>query len=161
MKVGLFPGTFDPITNGHLKIIDKASKLFDKLYVCILHNPDKEELFSLNDRLEMINLSIKDYKNIEATSYDGLTIDAAKKYNATYIVRGIRNTEDLKFEIVLNASYKELDPNIEIIYFLSDEKEKKISSTMVRDLIDKNIYDIKKYVPNEVYNKILNIYKKD
>ncbi len=159
MKIGLYPGTFDPITIGHMDVIDKGSRIFDKLYVCILHNPEKQELFSLNDRLEMIKSSVSNYKNVEVVSYDALTVDACKLYNASYILRGIRDINDFEYELELNHIYKSQDPSIELIYVMA--KYKTISSSLIREMINSSKDDFKEMVPNEVYNYIKNILKKD
>src|SRR5271169_6834336 len=101
-KIGLFPGTFDPVTNGHLDVIRRGRVLFDKLIVAIAHNPQKQEFFTAQERLEMIRHLLADLAdNVEVTTYHGLTVDYAKQIGAVAILRGLRNVTDLNYEFQL------------------------------------------------------------
>ena len=161
MRIGLYPGTFDPVSNGHIDVINKGSKLFDKLYVCILKNPNKQELFTLHQRIEMLKLATSSYDNVEVISYDGMTVDACKECNASYILRGLRDSKDFLYEFDLASAYKTQDPSIEIVYVMASDEFKSISSSKIRELISSSNNGYKEMVPNEVFNFIKNILKKD
>ena len=161
MRIGLYPGTFDPVSNGHIDVINKGSKLFDKLYVCILKNPNKQELFTLSQRIEMLKLATSSYDNVEIISYDGMTVDACKLYNASYIIRGLRDSKDFKYEFDLASIYKAQDPSIEVVYVMASNEFKTISSSKIRELINFSNDSYKEMVPKEVFNFIKNILKKD
>ena len=161
MRIGLYPGTFDPVSNGHLDVINKGSKLFDKLYVCILKNPNKQELFTLSDRIEMLKLATSSFDNVDVISYDGMTVDACKLYNTSYILRGLRDSKDFLYEFDLASAYKAQDPSIEVVYVMASNEFKTISSSKIRELISSSNDDYKEMVPKEVFNFIKNILKKD
>ncbi len=159
MKIGLYPGSFDPITNGHLGVITKGAKLFDKLYVCILKNAVKNSEFTDEDKINMAKLSVAHLKNVIVVQEDGLTIDACKKYGANFILRGLRSSADFEFEFELNNVNKTLDDDIETILVMTNINESHISSSIVRELMHYNSKDYSKLVPKPVFDYIENIKK--
>jgi len=156
MKIGLYPGSFDPITKGHIGVIEKGAKIFDKLYVCILQNAVKKAMFTEDERVEMATLSLAKFKNVEVVKENSLTVDACHKYNADFILRGLRSSADFEFEFEANNVNLFLDSNIETVLVMTNINESHISSSIVRELISYNSEDYKKMVPIEVYNYIEN-----
>ncbi|MBP5342615.1 pantetheine-phosphate adenylyltransferase [bacterium] len=156
MKIGLYPGSFDPITLGHLGVIEKGAKIFDKLYVCVLVNSSKKAMFKDTDRVKMISEALKKFKNVEVVKENCLTIEACKKYNASFILRGLRSSADFEFEFEFNNVNQALDNSIETVLVMTNIDESHISSSIVRELISYNSKDYKKLVPIEVYNFIEN-----
>ena len=133
MKIGIYAGTFDPITIGHLDIIRKASKVFDKVIIAIGINPDKNTtMFSLKERSEMIKLSIKEFKNIEVESFNGLLVDFAKENNANTIIRGLRAVTDFEYELQVGYANQSLNDNIDTIFFMPKLCNSYISSSTFR-----------------------------
>lgn len=157
MKIGLYPGSFDPLTLGHLSVIKKGAKLFDKLYVCILNNAAKKPMFSTTDRLNMIKLAVKDIKNVEVVAEESLTVDACKKYDASFILRGLRTTADFEFEFETNNVNSVLDSSIETVLVMTELNEMYISSTVVKELISYKNKEYSKLVPKEVFDYIENL----
>lgn len=153
MKKAVFAGTFDPITLGHLTVIKKASRFFDELIVLIANNPAKQFKYSVEERLNFIKESTKDFKNVTVDYTDGLTVDYAKAHDAKYLVRGVRNNKDFGYESELYHVNKILNPEIETIFFVAEETEIDISSSKVRELINSGA-DLSKMVPNEILKSI-------
>ena len=154
MKIGLYPGSFDPITKGHIGVIEKGAKLFDLLYVCILKNELKHPLFSEEDRLEMIKRSVKHLSNVKVVVENSLTVEACKKYNASFILRGLRNSSDFDFELESNNVNQTLDSSITTILVMANPSESHISSSVVRELLSYNSLSYEKMVPEEVFKFI-------
>ena len=121
-KIAIVPGSFDPITYGHIDIIKRSTQLFDEVIVAILVNPDKKYLFTLEEREEMINESIKDFNNVKVDSFSGLLVNYAKKVNSTVIVRGLRAVSDFEYEMQLTFMNKALDDNIETFYMMANKQ---------------------------------------
>ncbi len=161
MKIGLYPGSFDPITLGHLAVIEKGSKLFDKLYICVLQNALKNALFSTEDRVEMIKRATSHLKNVEVVYDNVLTVEACKKYKADFILRGLRSSADFEFEFESNNINYSLDNSITTVLVMTDIKYSHISSTVVRELLSYKSKEYKKLVPEGVYNYIENKLKED
>ena len=139
MKVAIYPGTFDPITYGHIDVIKKSLKLFDKLIVATTDNLDKDYYFSLDDRIKIINHSLfKDLKlsrkKINVISFNNLTIELCKKFNASVIVRGLRAVSDFEYEFQLAGMNKKLNSKIETIFLMSDIENQIISSKFVKEI---------------------------
>jgi len=153
MKIALFPGTFDPITNGHLNILKRACKIFDKVIVLVAINPEKKSVFTLEERVEEIKGAIKGIDNVEVDSTTGLTIDYAKAHGAKYLVRGLRNDSDFEFETHLMLINKVLEPTIETVFLIADEDLKDLSSTKVKKLYKSGV-DISNLVPKSVLEKM-------
>lgn len=147
MITAVFPGSFDPITVGHVEIIRRAAEIFDKVYVSILDNPSKQRRFSLEERLELIEDAIKDIPNAEADSDSGLLVDYCKKKGASVIIRGIRNGSDVEYEAMLESVNTRIAPEIKTVYLISKAEYAYISSSLVRQLIDIGI-SIDGLVPN-------------
>ena len=149
MKKAVFAGTFDPITLGHEKVIEKAAALFDEVIVAICVNPDKLTVFSKQTRLEMIKYAVKKYNNVRVVIHDGLVVDLMKQENAIYYVRGVRNNTDYLYENELYFLSKDLYPELVTMYFPCEKDMLQISSTKVRELI-KNGGDLTPYLSSDV-----------
>ncbi len=133
--VAIYPGSFDPITNGHLDLIQRASALFDKLIVAILRNAEKEALFSVEERTEMLQEVVREFPNIEVASFDGLLVDYAAQRGATVILRGIRAVSDYEYELQMALMNRRLRPEIETVFLLAGEAHSFISSRLVKEVI--------------------------
>jgi pantetheine-phosphate adenylyltransferase len=133
--VALYPGTFDPITNGHLDLIQRGSALFDKLIVGILRNEEKKVLFSVADRIEMLKEVICGLPNVEVGSFDGLLVDYAAECGASVILRGIRAVSDYEYELQMALMNRRLKPEIETVFLMAGEAHSFISSRLVKEVI--------------------------
>ena len=152
-KIAIVPGSFDPITYGHIDIIKRSTQLFDEVIVAILVNPDKKYLFTLEEREEMINESIKDFNNVKVDSFSGLLVNYAKKVDSTVIVRGLRAVSDFEYEMQLTFMNKALDDNIETFYMMANKQYSFISSSIVKGVSGFGA-DLSKFVPKHVEEKL-------
>lgn len=134
-KIAVYAGTFDPVTNGHIDIIERAIKIFDKLYVTIFDNPSKKALFSVNERMELLRLVTKDYPNVIIDSSDSLAVEYAKEKSATSLVRGIRATMDFEYELQLAFSNQYLTKEIDTVFFMTKPTHSFISSSAVKEIV--------------------------
>ena len=148
MKKAIFPGSFDPITNGHCEIIKKGLKLFDEIIIAVGINNQKKYMFSIEKRLEFIESCFEKEKKIKILSYGGLTTDLCKDHGIKFILRGLRNSEDFNFENSLASMNKEMS-NVETIFILSSSKTSHINSSLVRDII-LNDGDYSKFIPYQI-----------
>lgn len=148
-RIAVFPGTFDPITIGHVNLIERALHLYDKIVVGIGHNSSKTTLFSLEQRLQWINTIFKDYDKISVLTYEGLTVQFCKEQGASYILRGLRNMSDFDYEKNIAQMNKLVAPEIETVFLMCDPAYTPISSSVVRDLI-RNGGDAGPYLPKAV-----------
>ena len=153
MKKAVFAGTFDPITKGHEKVIEKASNLFDEVIVAICINPKKTSLYTKEARLEMINSATKKYSNVKTVIHDGLVVDLMKEVGAIYYVRGVRNNTDYLYDNDMYFLNKDLYPELITMYFPCEKNLLEVSSTKVRNAIS-NGEDLSPYLSSEVINVI-------
>ena len=148
-RICLFPGTFDPITKGHVDIIHRAAALFDKLYIGIGSNSSKAPMFSVEQRTKWIKEIFKTDDHIHVISYQGLTVDCCKTINAKFILRGIRYVSDFEYEKAIADMNRMLVPDIETIFLTCSPQYSTISSTLVRDVV-RNGGNVSLFVPDEV-----------
>jgi pantetheine-phosphate adenylyltransferase len=148
-RICLFPGTFDPITKGHVDVIKRAVGLFDKLVIGIGSNSSKQPMFSVEQRCDWIREIFKNEPRIEVSGYEGLTIDYCRKVKANYILRGIRYISDFEYEKAIADMNRMLSPDIETIFLTCSPEYSTISSTLVRDVI-RNKGNVSLFVPEEV-----------
>lgn len=153
IKIGVYPGSFDPLTNGHLDIIKRASKLFDKLIVGVLHNGTKHAIFTMEERVSLIKKCIGEFPNVEVAMFDGLLVEFVKKNNATAIVKGLRAVSDYEYELQMAMLNKHIDRDIETIFLMADIQNSFLSSSIVKDLA-KHGGDITGLVPEEIKGDI-------
>ena len=132
--IAIYPGSFDPITNGHLDLIERGAKLVDKLIVSILRNDSKQPLFTVEERMEMLQEVIGGFPNVEVDCFDGLLVDYAARKEATVILRGIRAISDYEFELQMALMNRRLGPNIETIFLMAGEAYSYISSRLVKEV---------------------------
>ncbi|MEA2073362.1 MAG: pantetheine-phosphate adenylyltransferase [Campylobacterota bacterium] len=137
-KIALYPGTFDPITNGHFDIIERASKLFDEVIVAVAVSRDKKPMFTLDERIEMSQAATKELENIRVVGFNNLTIDLAHEHNAGVLIRGLRAVSDFEYELQLGYLNNSLDDTIETIYLMPKLQNAFISSSIVRNLLKFN-----------------------
>ncbi len=153
MRICLFPGTFDPITTGHIDIIDRALPLFDKLIVGIGRNANKHPLFSEEERLHWILDCYKDNPKISAVGYEGLTVNCCKKVGANFILRGIRYVSDFEYEKAIADMNRSIDGNIETVFLTCSPEYTSVASTLVRDVY-LNGGDVRKFLPQPVVESL-------
>ncbi len=135
MKIAVFPGSFDPITIGHVDLIKRAQPLFDKIYVAIGENTKKKYLFETEKRIEWLNQVFSGYANVEIGSYRGLTVDYCRETGARYLIRGLRNASDFDYEKTISQLNHIIGDQIETVFFISRPEYSHISSTIVREII--------------------------
>ncbi len=154
MIKAVYPGSFDPVTNGHVDIIDRASKVFDQLIVAVLENPRKTPLFSIEERVKMLNRIIDRYPNVEVDYYRGLLIEYSRKRGAKIIIKGLRAISDFEFEFQMALVNRKLDCDVETLFMMTNNKYSYISSSIVKEVASYG-GDIKDLVPREVYPDIM------
>ena len=159
-NIVIYAGTFDPITNGHLDIIQRTASLFDKIIVAIAKNPSKQPMFSLEERTALVEQSCQALDNVQAVSFSGLLADFAKQYKATALVRGIRGSDDLEYEIQLAQLNDKLAHDLETIFLPPSVEWRYLSSTMVRE-IHKHQGNIEPFVPACVIELLKNRTEKE
>lgn len=149
MKTAIYPGTFDPLTNGHLDLIERASKLFDNLIVLVGENTAKKPLFNVDERIKMIKDSIKHLKNVTVDSNSELTVEYARKHNVNILVRGVRAFADFEYELQMAIMNRKLDEEIETVFLMPKNEYSYLNSSLVKGVADFNA-DIKDFVPPAV-----------
>ena len=155
MKLGIYPGSFDPFTNGHNDILSRSLKIFDKVIIAVVKNSAKNYLFSLEDRVRMINDLFKDHENISCMGLDSkLTVDLASELSAQGIIRGLRAVSDFEYEFQIASINRSQNPEIESVFFTPDEKLTFISSSMVKELASYG-GDISEFVHPDVEDALL------
>jgi pantetheine-phosphate adenylyltransferase len=132
-KTAVYPGSFDPITNGHLSIVNRALKIFDKLVIAILNNPLKAPLFSLEERIDMIQKALKEKSNVEVDYFDGLLVDYVIKKNSNVILRGLRALSDFEYEFQMALMNRKLNREVQSVFLMTDYKWFYTSSTIIKE----------------------------
>ena len=132
--IALYPGSFDPLTNGHLDLIERGSKIFDELIVAILRNPEKDALFSLSERREMMEAMTAQWKNVSVDSFEGLMVDYAMRVKASAVLRGIRAISDYEYELQMALMNRKLQPSLETVFMMPAEAYSYLSSRLVREI---------------------------
>ncbi|QIL46340.1 pantetheine-phosphate adenylyltransferase [Vagococcus coleopterorum] len=157
-KIALFPGSFDPFTNGHLNTVERAAKLFDKVIITVATNTSKVGLFNADEKIKLIEESISQLKNVSVmVQEDGLTVDIADKLGAAFLVRGIRNQTDYEYEKNIASMNKRLNPNVETIFLLAAEEYSNVSSSIIKE-IAKFDGDVSAFVPEAVQTAMFKKY---
>ena len=153
MKTAVYPGSFDPVTNGHLDIIERASRICDKVVVGVLNNTSKTPLFPVEERADMLRRVTEDLPNVEVGAFSGLLVDFARENGANVIIKGLRTVADFEYEFQMALLNKTLNPDIETMFMMTNSKYSYISSSMVKELAGFN-GDLTGLVPAQIINKI-------
>jgi len=135
MRRAIYPGTFDPITVGHMDIIGRACKMFDQIIVAVAESRSKKPMFTLQERIDMVKASTKEFPNIKVIGFDKLLVDMAKEIDANIIIRGLRAVSDFEYELQMGYANSSLDPELETIYLMPNLKHAFVSSSIVRTLL--------------------------
>ena len=154
MKIAVYPGSFDPVTYGHLDIIKRAAKIFDELYVCVMVNSNKHPVFSMAERLDFIKRVTADLPNVHAETSDDLLVRYAQKKGAVTIVKGLRAVTDFDAEFQMALANRSIDSTVDTVFLASNAKYTYLSSTIVREMA-KFHTDLTEYVPKEIIDDIL------
>jgi len=154
-KIAIYPGSFDPITNGHIDLIRRASKLFDKVIIGITQNRKKQAFLDIDTRIAAAKTAISDIDNVEVIGFDNLLVDFATTQNAQVILRGLRAISDFEYEFQLSGMNKHLNPNIETIFMTPAEQYANISSSLVKEILSLG-GDVSKFVPSSVESLLKN-----
>jgi len=149
LVTAIYPGSFDPITNGHYEVLLRASMLFDKVIVVILTNKEKNPFLSIEKRKELIRESVKDIKNIEIDSYEGLTVEYAAKKGAQVLIRGLRAVSDFEYEMQMAQTNKSLNPDVDTIFLVPSVENNFVSSSIVKEIAQFG-GDISRLVPEPI-----------
>jgi pantetheine-phosphate adenylyltransferase len=151
--IAIYPGSFDPPTNGHLDLIERGSKIFDELIVAILRNPEKDPLFSVAEKRRMLESLTEDFKNVRVDTFEGLTVDYAARVKATAVLRGIRALSDYEYELQMALMNRKLQPELETVFMMPAEQYSYLSSRLVRE-VAKLGGSIRDLVPEMVEQKL-------
>jgi len=158
-KIALYPGSFDPITNGHLDVLERARKMFDEVVIAVLNNSQKKSLLDIKTRVELIKKATKDMQNVSTASFDGLTVEFAKEIGAKFLIRGLRTISDFEYEVQLCQTNQVIAPDIDTVFLSTKPEHNFISSSIVKELSNHKI-DISKFVPKVVVEYLKEAIKK-
>ncbi len=153
MKKIIYPGTFDPITNGHLDVAERASRLFDELIIVVANNPDKKPLFTVDERIEMIKKSISHLDNVSVETTNSLTVEFARKTESLAIIRGLRHVSDFEYEFQMAMMNYSMAPDITTIFMMPSEKYVHLNSSVLKNIM-KLKGDVSEYVPDNVLSQL-------
>ena len=153
MKIAIYPGSFDPITNGHLNILERACKVFDKVIVLVANNENKKSRFSASERVDMIKEAVSNIPNVEVDSTSGLTVKYAKEKGATHLIRGLRAVSDFEYEFQLASANEFADASIDMVFFMARGDKTFISSSSIISLHESGV-DISSLVPASVLKRL-------
>jgi len=159
VKTLVFPGTFDPITNGHLDIITRSLHLCDHLYVAIAESSRKQPVFPIEERVEMARLATTTFSNITIESFDGLVVSYVERKGASAIIRGLRTSTDFEYELQMAMINRKLHPNIETLFLIPNEEYSYLTSSAIKELAVFGA-DVERFVPADVADRLLKRYKK-
>jgi len=148
-QIAIYPGSFDPVTYGHIDLIKRAQEIFGELIVAVAHNPHKKPLFSVKERLDMIKKATQDFKGVSVDDFDGLVIDYARKHKAKVLVRGLRMISDFEYEFQMALTNRKLAPDIETIFLMPQESYSYISSRLLKEAASLGA-DLSCFVPDYV-----------
>jgi pantetheine-phosphate adenylyltransferase len=154
MTSALYPGTFDPLTHGHLDLIGRAAHLFDSLTVAIAENPRKTPLFTVSHRLEMLRTHTSRHPNVKVTSFTGLVVDYAEKRGIDVLVRGLRTSHDFEFEFQMALTNRSLAPRVESVFLMPSPEFTFLSSSLIKEVV-MNGGDASRWLPDDVYAAVL------
>jgi pantetheine-phosphate adenylyltransferase len=154
MKTAVYPGSFDPITLGHLNIIKRAARIFDKVYVAVMKNSAKNPLFTREERVELIKRTVKNFPNVEVETAEGLLVKYCRDRGATVIVKGLRAVSDFDWEFQMALANRKIDPAIDTLFLTASEKYTFLSSTVVKEMA-KYGADLRDFVPREIVDDIV------
>ena len=154
MTVAIYPGSFDPITNGHLDILKSGAEIFDKVIIAVSYNANKKGFLTVDERVDLIKRSITHLPNVEVDSFEGLTVEYAKKQGADVLLRGLRTSFDFEYELQLSQANNALNKNLKTIFLITKPEFNFISSSMVKEILVNN-GDISKFVPEPVNDFLL------
>ncbi|HEY4612984.1 MAG TPA: pantetheine-phosphate adenylyltransferase [Bacteroidota bacterium] len=146
MKIAIYPGSFDPITNGHLDILERATSLFDKVIITIARNSTKHPLFTEEERLKLMREAVKQYKQVEVDSFEGLLVDYCRTKKAIAVVRGLRAISDFEYELQMALMNRKLNPHIQTVFLMPNERYTYLNSTIVREIARLG-GDVRDFVP--------------
>ncbi len=149
MTIAIYPGSFDPITKGHLDVLETGAKIFEKVIIVVAYNSSKKSFLTVDERVNLIKESVKHLNNVEVDSFDGLTVDYAKKKNATILLRGLRAVSDFEYEMQLSQTNSALSQDIKTVFLITKPEYNFISSSTVKEIYLNN-GDISKFVPEPV-----------
>ena len=155
MKIAIYPGSFDPITKGHLDVLETSAGIFDKVIIAVAKNSEKNGFLSVEERVNLIKESSKHIKNVEVDSFEGLTIEYAKKRNAQILIRGLRAVSDFEYEMQLSQTNSALAQEVQTVFLITKPEYNFISSSTVREILLNN-GDISKFVPSAVFEYLSN-----
>jgi pantetheine-phosphate adenylyltransferase len=159
MPQAMYPGTFDPITNGHMDLVRRASKLFGRVVIAIAANPGKSPLFTLDERIDLARRVSADLKNVEVMGFSGLMVDFAKQNGLSVVVRGLRAVSDFDYEFQLATMSRHLSPEVDFVFLTPSEQHMFISSTLIREIASMN-GDVKQFVHPIVHDALNAAYAK-
>lgn len=158
-KIGLFPGSFDPFTLGHLNTVERASKLFDEVVIAIMTNTRKHPLFNPEEKKQLIEVCTKQLPNVSVVIHqEGLTIELAKELNADFLIRGIRNSQDYEYEKNIAQMNQELSPDIETVFLLATPENSKLSSSLIKEVASFG-GDVSKFLPENIHQALIKKYQ--
>jgi len=153
-KTAIYPGTFDPITHGHINIIQRSAELFDRVVVAVAKSAGKNPFFDMQQRVELAKIALAEYANVEVIDFEGLLVDLAEQQQATIIVRGVRSIADFEYEAQMAGMNRQMMPDLETIFLTTHSEWADLSSTLVRD-IARHGGDVSKFVPATIKQAIL------
>ncbi|MFH1878380.1 MAG: pantetheine-phosphate adenylyltransferase [Candidatus Omnitrophota bacterium] len=151
--IAVYPGTFDPVTYGHLDVIKRASTLYGRLFVAVAHSADKTPLFSVAERVEMLMGSVSGLDNVEVEAFEGLVVDYAREKNAKVVVRGLRMISDFEYEFQMALTNRKISPDVETVFMMPNEAYSYLSSKLIKEIARLGA-DISKFVPEKVKIKL-------